>query len=280
MLLIDLSNLMYSAILGGGRAPKKGEKFDPGLVRHITLRSIAAINRKFKKKFGPPVLAVDSTVGYWRRDYFPLYKHGRKKSRDTSDLNWPEIYSAIDDMKSDLQHVFPYKYLCVDRCEADDIIGVLVKQTNEDTVIVAGDKDYLQLHTRINLWQFDRIHNRYLTTSNAENELLDLIVHGDRGDGVPNIASADNVFALGSRQKKITNSIFDQLEVIKSDSKHPLHKNWIRNKTLVDLSCIPSDLQQSITSQYGQATTRTRELLLPYFAKHKLKVMMENVNDF
>jgi hypothetical protein len=280
VLLIDLSNLMYSAILGGGRAPRKGEQFDPGLVRHITLKSLVTINKKFAGKFGPPVLAVDSTVGYWRRDVFPLYKHGRKKTRDASDLNWPEIYSAIDEMKRDLQTTFPYKYLCVDRCEADDVIGVLVNQTKEDTLIIAGDKDYLQLHRRSNIWQYDRIHKKYLHTKDPDQVLMDHIVHGDRGDGVPNIASADNVFAIGARQKKITAAIVDQLETIRVDDKHPLHNNWVRNQRLIDLSFVPNDLQTAAIDQFYNAPIRDRSQLFKYFAKHKLKSMMENINDF
>ena len=51
------------------------------------------------------------------------------------------------DVKDEIRDNFPYRYMYVERCEADDIIAVLVKHATEPVLIVSGDKDFQQLHT-------------------------------------------------------------------------------------------------------------------------------------
>ena len=249
------------------------------LVRHMVLNSIRSINRKFKDEFGQLVIACDSPH-YWRRDFFPYYKASRKKAREKSELDWPAIFQCMNKIKNELQQFFPYKYIQVDGCEADDIIACICEYSSDDILIIAGDKDYLQLHTRSNIKQYDPVNKRFLKTDCPKTFLHEHIIRGDQSDGVPNIASPDNCFVIGERQKKITKKLMEQCKLIDFDMEHPLRRNYIRNKNLIDLSMIPIDLKQKVIEEYNNSPARDRSMLVGYFSKNKLKTLLENVNDF
>ena len=59
-----------------------------------------------------------------------------------------------------------------------------------------------------------------------------------------------------------------------------IKRNYERNKKLIDLSMIPENIKTDIINKYMSYKTNGKELLLPYFMKHKLKTLMENIGDF
>ena len=96
---------------------------------------------KFSEEYGELVLCYDSKH-YWRRDYFPNYKRNRKKTRDSSNLNWDAIFECLNTIKAELKEFFPYKFIEVYGAEADDIIAVLcgeLEYENGKTLILSGD---------------------------------------------------------------------------------------------------------------------------------------------
>ena len=143
MIILDLNNVLFSAVL---KDLNKTSEINVDLFRHIALNSIRSLNTKFREEYGEMVFAVDS-FNYWRKQQFPYYKASRKKAREKSELNWTKIFECLDELKKDLQEVFPYKYIRVDTAEADDIIAVACKYTNNPVLIISTDKDYLQLQT-------------------------------------------------------------------------------------------------------------------------------------
>jgi len=72
----------------------------------------------------------------------------------------------------------------------------------------------------------------------------------------------------------------EQCKLIDFDMEHPLRRNYIRNKNLIDLSMIPIDLKQKVIEEYNNSPVRDRSMLVGYFSKNKLKTLLENVNDF
>ena len=89
--------------------------------------------------------------------------------------------------------------------------------------------------------------------------LLEHILKGDQGDGIPNILSDDDTFVTDKRQKPLTQKKIDTiyLEGIPI-ADLPLVKNYSRNQKLVDLSKIPDNIQkqvQGITTMVQLATT-------------------------
>ena len=100
------------------------EPINEDLVRHIALKSLAMYRKKYHKKYGELVLADDS-YNVWRKDVFPHYKANRKKNRDNDVRDWNLIFDCITIIREELKNNFPYKYICISKCEADDIIGTL-----------------------------------------------------------------------------------------------------------------------------------------------------------
>ena len=118
--------------------------------------------------------------------------------------------------------------------------------------------------------------------------LLEHILKGDRGDGIPNILSPGDTFVIGKRQKPLRqttiNTITDTIgDVDFEDVEKTFSEDWvpnfIRNRTLVDLSLTPSPLKARVLKQFDQEPP-ARGKLFNYFIKKQLKNLMENIGEF
>jgi hypothetical protein len=276
MIILDLNNVLFSAVL---KDLNKTSEINVDLFRHIALNSIRALNAKFRAEYGEMVFAVDS-FNYWRKSQFPYYKASRKKAREKSELNWNKIFECLDSLKKDLQEVFPYKYIRIDTAEADDIIAVACKYTNKSVLIISTDKDYLQLQTNTLVKQYDPVKMIMVKTDDPKSYLLEHIIRGDSNDGVPNIASPDNCFVIGQRQNRITSKMLDSYKNIENQPEHSLYRNYMRNKMLIDLTQIPSEIEQQIIFELNKENTKNRSKILNYLVKNKMSNLLENINDF
>ena len=267
---------------------------DENLLRHMILNAIRGYRKKFNNDFGELVICCDST-NIWRKDYFPYYKAHRKKARQESDLNWHDLFNSLNKVRDELKEFFPYKHVRVDKAEADDIIGVICNEYgallgdgNEKILILSGDKDFAQLQKYSNVSQYDPVRKRHLKHNDPHKYLIEHICKGDRGDGIPNILSPGDTFVVGKRQKPlrqttintITESIGDQdLEQFEKTCSEEWSHNFIRNRTLVDLSLTPGSLRAKILKQFDQEPPQ-RGKLFNYFIKYQLKNLMENIGEF
>ena len=147
MILVDMNQVTLSNLM-----VQIGSKntVDPDLVRHMVLNSLRNYRKQFTEEFGELVLCYDNKTN-WRREYFPNYKHGRRKDRKASKLDWTEIFDTLHMIKDELSQHFPYKVLEVENAEADDIIASVVEYVAEEpshyekVLILSGDKDFIQL---------------------------------------------------------------------------------------------------------------------------------------
>jgi len=57
-------------------------------------------------------------------------------------------------------------------------------------------------------------------------------------------------------------------------------RNYQRNKTLIDLECIPSDLKEKILVEYQNPPKGDRSKLLNYFIQKRLRNLMNDIGDF
>ena len=147
MIIIDMNQISLASLMMDMNMRKSNE-VDERMVRHMILNSVRLHRQQFQKEFGEVILTYDSKH-YWRRDYFPNYKCNRKKTRESSNLDWDSIFSCLNDIKQELKDYFPYKHLEVYGAEADDIIAALCLELEFDngkTLILSGDKDFIQLH--------------------------------------------------------------------------------------------------------------------------------------
>ena len=276
MIILDLNNVLFSAVL---KDLNKTSEINVDLFRHIALNSIRSLNTKFREEYGEMVFAVDS-FNYWRKQQFPYYKASRKKAREKSELNWTKIFECLDELKKDLQEVFPYKYIRVDTAEADDIIAVACKYTSNPVLIISTDKDYLQLQTNPQVKQYDPVKMTMVKTDDPKAYLFEHIIRGDSNDGVPNIASPDNCFVIGQRQNRITSKMLESYSNIENNPQHSLYRNFVRNRMLIDLTQIPDHIEQQIVIELNKENNKDRSQLFNYFVKNKMKNLMEHINDF
>ena len=281
MILVDLNQVLISNLMAQTRG-NLTEIPDKDMIRHMVLNSLRGYNLKFKEEYGTQVLCADG-ANPWRRDYFPFYKHARKKGRDESSRDWNQVFKTIGEIRDEIAQNFPYIVLHIDKVEADDIIGVLVKEyhTKDKIMIISGDKDFIQLQKYPNVKQYAPIQKKFVESEDPVNFLHEQIIKGDRSDGVPNILSADDVFVTGTKQRPINKK---RLEEWANISNIPLgsetKKYYERNKQLIDLDEIPSLIYNDIKSKYINYKVNDRTLLLSYFIENKLRSLIENINDF
>jgi hypothetical protein len=281
MILIDLNQVLISNLMAQTRG--KAENLpDKEMVRHMVINSLRGFNLKFKSQYGNNIVLCADAGDPWRRDIYPNYKHARRKGRVDSATDWDNIFNMITEIKNEIAENFPYVMMYVEKAEADDIIATLVKHINEPIMIISGDKDFIQLQTKTNVKQYSPIQKKFVGEDvDPKIFLHEQIIKGDRSDGIPNILSPDDIFLTKEKQRPINKK---RLEEWSTADRIPLgsetSKYYERNKRLIDLSCIPEELERTIINTYRDYKTPNRSKLLPYFMKHKLKSLMENIGDF
>ena len=283
MILVDLNQVMIANMMMQ-IGNHQNAQVDEHMLRHMVLNSLRMNKRKFEDEYGELIICADDK-NYWRRTFYPYYKAGRKKARDTSELDWNAIFNALNTIREELKTFFPYRVFQIERAEADDIIGTIVHtegtilNTGKPILILSGDKDYIQLHRYANVSQYDPVRKRWIKHSDPEHYLFEHIVKGDAGDGVPNILSSDDTFVMSKRQRPITQKRLEKFADINNmDSE--TKRNYFRNKKLIDLSEVNEDIKQKVLEAYAQPNEKDRSQLFNYFVKNKLKMLMENINEF
>ena len=279
MIIVDINQIMISNLMvqiNGRNAVELSED----LVRHMVLNSLRAHNKKFRKEYGQMVIACDSS-NVWRRTAFPNYKAGRKENRAKSEHDWEFIFDVLAKIKKEIKDFLPYKVVAVESTEADDIIATLCKRTNEKVLILSGDKDFIQLHND-RIKQYNPVLNKFV--GQGENPSLYIrehILKGDRSDGIPNVLSDDNVFIEGRRQRPLSKKKIEAWcnEIVPTFNEEE-QKNYDRNKQLIDLSCVPKELEDKINREYDNFEVATRDKILGYFINKKLKTLIESIDEF
>ena len=279
MIIVDINQIMISNLMvqiNGRNAVELSED----LVRHMVLNSLRAHNKKFRKEYGQMVIACDSS-NVWRRQKFPNYKAGRKANRAKSEHDWEYIFDLLSKVKNEIKQFLPYKVIEVESVEADDIIAVLCKRTNEKVLILSGDKDFIQLHND-RIKQYNPVLNKFV--GQGENPSLYIrehILKGDRSDGIPNVLSDDSVFSEGRRQTPLSKKKIEGWlnEVLPTFTKEQ-EKNYLRNRQLIDLSFVPEWLEQNINREFNDVKVATRDKILGYFINKKLKTLIESIDEF
>ena len=289
MILLDYSQVCVAAILAFSHDLKKGsENEKKDLIRHVALNSIKSYKKKYGKEFGQMVIACDGR-NYWRKEYFANYKGLRKKAREESDLDWGLIFDTLSEIREDLKEHFKYKVIHVDRCEADDVIAVLTESTQEfgkfePIMIVSSDKDFKQLHAYDNVKQFSPMLKKQITVNKKELKawLVEHIVKGDSGDGIPNIMSKDDVFMIGERQKSVSSKRLEEfiekgIDACRTDEER---RNWQRNIQLVDFKYIPDDVKQSIMEAFEIPIKGSKSAIMNYLIKNRCRLLLNEIEEF
>ena len=297
MILVDYSQTALNAILSFQKELKGNDAEIINLCRHVILSSFQTIKRKYAKEYGEIVVCCDGR-SYWRKEVFEFYKGNRKKSRDKSDLPWQLIFDTMSSIREDLRNNFPYKVVHYDRAEADDIIAVLSKWTQENGLIVEGleetsqkvliissDHDFKQLHRFPNVRQWSPRISKFIEREPdymTKGHIQHIVKASD--DGIPNILSADNVLVTeGVRQntvsaKRLAEFLELGIDACRTDDER---RNWQRNERLIDFKFIPEDVSEPILEQYlNTKVVKDRMQIMNYLIQHKCRLLLDTLEDF
>lgn len=297
MILVDYSQVALAAILTFQRELKGTESEVKNLIRHVTLSTLKSYKKKYGKEYGELVICCDGRK-YWRREVFEHYKAGRKKMRDNSDLDWHLIFDTLNEMRQDIAEHFPWRVMHVDRAEADDIIAVLAgwSQNNDliqqglveepqPIIILSSDKDFKQLQLYQNVRQWSPMQKKYINATKQEIQdfIVEHVVKGDTGDGIPNILSKDDVFVSGDRQKPMSaKRLAEFLQNGETACRTTEEKrNFARNQQLIDFTFIPEDIKNCIVETYlNSKPTADKMSVMNYLMHHRCRLLLDEIEDF
>lgn len=327
MIVIDFSQLVFNNlfIIKNAKKPKKGmvqrtwnsDTFKLGresvdskeikveeslnLLKHLIINQILSIVNLYKDET-EIVLASDNSS--WRKNIFQdatgniLYKAERKRKRDEDDFDWKTFWEKFSEFQEEIQKHFPFIYVSARDAEGDDVIGTLAEyvnqqnhltKKNEKFIIISSDKDFIQLQRYKNVIQYSPKSKKEIKSVNPSNELMWLILQGDRSDGIPNVKSPDDAFITGNTVRMWTsknvwkhienNTVFESLIVDKD-----LKRNFERNKRLIDLRECPQEIKDNIISSYKEnkekLKTKNQLDLFTFFVKNRMKNLIHRVEDF
>lgn len=282
MILFDFNQVAIANLME--QIGSSSKPVDESLVRHMILNTIRTYVKKFKESHGPEVVIACDNKKYWRRDIFPYYKAHRRKNREASGHDWTSIFEVLNKIREELKNHSPYKVLDVDTAEADDVIAVLAMKysANQPVMILSSDKDFAQLQKFPNVEQYSPILKKFIKEPFPAVHLKQMVIRGDKGDGIPNILTKDDVFVEGGRQRPITEAkIINWLnQEPKEFCTDDMMRNYSRNEVLIDLTKIPESLKQSIIDTYENTKGHTRQEFMNYMIANRLKNLIEVIDEF
>lgn len=277
MILID-----YNAIAISNVVATKMD-VEENMIRHMILNSIRMHRMRHKEKYGEIVICCDGGKN-WRKDYFPAYKHKRKSARKDSKLDWNELFRITNMVLQEIKANFPWKVVEVDECEADDIIGEMVRYTQEfgqyeNVMIISGDKDFAQLQKFDNVAQYSPVQKKFIKEDNPRLQIWNLVLKGDTSDGVPNVLSADNCFVDEIRQTPLRQNKIQELIEDPKCLGDEVYRNYLRNKNLIDLDYTPEIIKKDIVSKY-EAYITPKQNVMNYLMEKRCRMLIESVGEF
>lgn len=292
MILVDFSATFYAAV-HVELAKTKETNVNENNLRHIMLNQLSSYNTKFQEEYGDMVICLEGYNGNWRRDFFPNYKYSRKKSREISGIDWSSIFNTVNKITEEFISYMPYKFIRVDKLEADDVIAILSLNAPEITnknimgdmeypvLIVSNDKDYKQLQKHSYIKQYSPMKHTFIHEENPTFELLELILHGDTSDGIPNIKSNINCFVDGIKQKPVTSKFVREIKekgltILTEDEK----KRFKENSRLIAFDFIPKEYHTIVIEKYKEKKEYNAFKLMQYLLSKNEREFAMDVDKF
>lgn len=282
MILCDFSNLVFSQVLQD--FSMCGQQPDMKVVRTLVLSALSKHKSRLRE-FGDITICFDGRR-YWRRKVFPHYKGKRAEDREKDKFDWEAFFPLFDQLKQEIREHLPVRCLEVEEAEADDLIAVLCKVfgPHEKICILSSDKDFIQIqqHMCPKIKQWSLYHSKFITPKTTEYNLLEHIIKGDSGDGVPNILSDDDTLvADGKRQTPIRKAFVEkanQFGITQPEQfcgSFEILKNFQRNKTMIDFREIPEEISQRIVDQFNNEPVKKGDVF-NYYVNNRLVKLLEN----
>ena len=227
LILVDGNNLMfrsYYATAYTGNMMKNSK----GVPTNALFGFVSMINKIIAEE-KPSYMAVAFDIGKnFRKEEYDFYKEGRIDTPEELKIQMPIARDILDKMGIKHFELAPY--------EADDIVGTIVKMTENDkdfaSVIVSSDKDLLQLisdETEVKLLKqtgFIRYnHETFVADYGIEPiRMIDLkALMGDSSDNIPGVKGIGEKTALKLLQEyKSLENLYDNIDSVTGKTKEKL----------------------------------------------------------
>lgn len=243
------------------------------------------------------IIAMDARMN-WRRDVYVEYKAQRKAARDNSKIDFDKFFPVLDVFIKDLKETFSnIRFMHIDKCEGDDIIGVVAKEYHErgiSSIIVSTDRDMYQLQRYKSVKQFDPYKRKLAISLNPLVELECKIITGDKGDNIPAIkpkcgpvtAAAlikkDYILQITELEHELNEGKIQEYQLTPEQKEGRTHyKNYLRNRELIDFEYIPNHIRTMILNElntYPLERFNSRKLL-NLIVKHRLGSFLDNIQE-
>lgn len=236
LMVIDGSSLIFRAFYALPLLTTKDGTYTNGLYGFLTMLY------KAQDEYQPDYICVafDKSGPTFRHEEYEDYKGNRQSAPSELAQQFPIIREILKTMK--------IKTLEMDQYEADDIAGTLARMAEEEnleTILLTGDKDYLQLATdnskvlftkkgisELEIYDRDKVVEEYGIEPEQMIDLKGLM--GDKSDnipGVPGIGEKTGIKLI--KEYGTIENVYKNLDRI---SGKKLKENLIENETIAYMS--------------------------------------------
>jgi len=315
--LIDTANTFFRARHIASRNSDTWEKI--GMALHLTLASCNQIVRKFG--IDHVVFCLEGRS--WRKDYYEPYKKNRvvdtqaqtQAEKEENEMFW-DTYEKFTTFLREKTNV---SVLRDPKAEADDLIARFIHlHPTDEHFLISSDTDFLQLIAP-NCRQYNGITNELITLEGYMKENGKPVI--DKKTGEPKLLgdpqylkflkimrgdSTDNVFSAypGVREKGSKNKV-GLMEAYADRNKQGYHWNnmmlqrwsdhnevehrvrddYERNKVLIDLTCQPDEIKESVDTNIreGVRTTVTPQVgihFMKFCGRYELTKISEQSDTY
>lgn len=275
--LVDGSSYLYRAY--HALPPLKNQAGEPTGAMYGVLNMILKLYNDYQPQYFAVIF--DAPGKTFRDELFAEYKAHRPEMPE-------DLQQQIEPLKTIIkaQH-FPL--LIIDGVEADDVIGTLAKQAQQNdlkTIISTGDKDLTQLVDD------DRVHliNTMSNTLYNEDKVIDkfgvkpeqiidyLTLVGDTSDNIPGV---DGVGPKTAAKWLNHYGSLDQLKEhaheIKGKTGNKLRDHLPKLESVRQLVTVKTDVELPYTLHDLQPGEPDRELLKTYYSRYEFNRLLKNL---
>ena len=296
LILVDFNNLMYLVVFSrylnekyrGHTTESLAEaKFEELVRDSLKMTFFKILNiLEYNQDFQPDILFAKDGYHLWRKErLFAEYKYHRKGQREASAVDFRLVFKVFDRIWNELKTVLPFRFINIQHIETDDVIyeTIISEMDNYDRFqIYSTDGDFKQTlrHEKVEL--YNPMRRKFIESVDAEFDLFEKIVRGDKSDGIPNIYTDSvtqrqpSIFTTRVRNWYDDKNEFR--EFLKLQPKE-VSKRFIRNKKLIDMRDIPGDILDIIDE--ALAVPRIRFSLQEYLKtakKYHIDIMEEKAS--
>lgn len=316
-LIVDLANTFFRARHSAHRHSDTWDRL--GFALHVSLSSI---NKAWRDQ-GADHVVICLEGRSWRKDFYTAYKANRAVARAALTESEQEedrlFWETFDHLKSFFYESSNCTVLHHPELEADDLIaGWIAHHPNDNHIIVSSDTDFYQLLCS-NVSQYNGISDELHTIEGIFNKKGQRVIDkktGEpkkipdpewilfekcmRGDPTDNIFSAfPGVRTKGSKNKVGLQEAYEdrnrkgfqwnnmmlQRWVDHEGKEHRVLDDYERNKTLVDLTAQPEEIQEKIAETiFKNATTKSVSMVgakfLKFCGRFDLQKLSENAQSY